>query len=276
MKTIIVDSERCLQCGDCMIACKDEHCDNDWSPVTAPQRPHQNWIRIDQSEVGSGYLVKVDRVPIMCQHCGDAACMEACSYDAIHRRDDGIVLIDPATCTGCGDCAIACSYGVIFENKDLHIFQKCTMCAHLLDAGWSSPRCVTACPTDALRFVDVAELDSQNLYAPLEKLNPALDDKPLVAYVNTPRPFVGGDVESNMDGSRVQDSMVTVTHQVTGMCWSGATDALGGFKIPRIEPGFYTVSFECSGFETKTIRNVDLRSAVNMGTVGLNPLIERN
>lgn len=60
----------------------------------------------------------------------------------------------------------------------------------LLDAGWDKPRCVTACPTDALSFVEASELTAENLYAPLERMNPEFGTKPRVAYVKIPKPFV--------------------------------------------------------------------------------------
>ena len=43
---------------------------------------------------------------------------------------------------------IAASYedGAIQWNEELKVAQKCTMCAHLLDDGWTEPRCVQACP----------------------------------------------------------------------------------------------------------------------------------
>lgn len=271
-KTILVDPSRCLQCGDCMIACHDEHFDNDWSPIAAPQGNSAAWIRIDQEEVASGRLVKVNRVPVLCQHCGEASCIDACSMGAIYRREDGIVIIDPKKCTGCGDCVAACAYGAIYSNDAAGICQKCTMCAHLLDAGWERPRCVTACPADALQFVDTDDLTPANLYSPLKALKPELDDEPLVKYVNTPAPFVGGDVTCAKTGDLLQNVKVTFTHQVSGATAFDYTDGFGGFKIAQLEPGFYTVAFEAPGHAFKRVRNLDLRKAVNMGVVDLTPL----
>jgi Fe-S-cluster-containing dehydrogenase component len=37
--------------------------------------------------------------------------------------------------------------------EDLMIAQKCTGCAHLVDKG-DIPRCVYACPTEALKFCE--------------------------------------------------------------------------------------------------------------------------
>lgn len=272
MKTIIVDPEYCLQCGNCMIACKDEHCDNDWLPISAPQGKGQSWIRIDQNEVASGRLVKVERVPVLCQHCGKARCIEVCKAEAIYRRDDGIVIIDPLKCTGCGDCMSACAYDAIFMNYERGICQKCTLCAHLLDAGWERPRCVTACPTDALSVIDTKEMTPENLLAPIEKLHPFADDEPLIAYINAPRPFVGGDVLCASTKMLLQNVKVTATHQVTGSIAYDYTDAFGGFRITRLEPGYHIITFEAKGHEFKSIKNIDLRKAVNMERIFLSPI----
>ena len=32
MKTFVFDAARCNGCFNCQIACKDEHCGNDWMP----------------------------------------------------------------------------------------------------------------------------------------------------------------------------------------------------------------------------------------------------
>ena len=44
----------------------------------------------------------------------------------------------------------ACPYGAIRWNEELQLPQKCTLCAHLLDDGWTKTRCVQSCPTGAL------------------------------------------------------------------------------------------------------------------------------
>ena len=273
MKMILIDPSKCLQCGNCMIACKDEHSDNDWSPIAAPQSEGQFWIRIEQKEVSSGTRIREERIPVLCQHCADADCITACKEGAIYRRDDGIVIIDPKKCTGCDDCIEACAYDAIFKNKELNICQKCTLCAHLLDAGWERPRCVTACPVDALMVMDIMDLIQENLYAPLEKLKPKLDDKPLIAYVNLPCPFVGGEVVSSVDGALLRDVKVTALHQVTGTKAKVFTNAFGDFDIERLEPGYYTLRFEKDGFERKEVRNIDLRAPKNVETVILCPAV---
>lgn len=271
MKTFLVDPTRCLQCSNCWVSCKDEHTDNDWSPIAAPQGPHQWWIKVLEHEAASGPRMKLERTPVMCQQCANASCMAACPVDAIYRRDDGIVIIDPAACTGCGECDDACPYSVIYMNEDLGIAQKCTMCAHLLDAGWKQPRCATACPNDVLQWVDTADLTEENLYAPLEQLKPETGNDPQVFYVNLHKPFVRGEVCTPDGGVSIAGVKVTATHQVTGATSSAVTDNYGDFDIGSLKPGFYTLSFEKDGLSSKAIKSLDLREAKNVGEVRLWP-----
>jgi hypothetical protein len=83
--------------------------------------------------------------------------------------------------------------------------QKCTFCAHLLDEGWKIPRCVQACPTDALRAVhgDDEEMAKIVQDEGLEVLHPELKTKPRVYYKSLyrfERCFVGGSVAVEKNG----------------------------------------------------------------------------
>lgn len=271
MKTILVDPSKCLQCCDCQIACKDEHCGNDWSPIAAEQSGGQFWIKVRDHEVGSGARVKVERVPQLCQHCANPTCMAVCPNDAIYKREDGIVIIDPTKCKGCGKCKEACPYDAIYTNADNGISQKCTMCAHLLDVGWDRPRCVKACPGDALSFVDTADLTDENMYAPLERLHPEYGTEPQVAYVNLPKPFIGGEVYTSTGDEPIEDAAITATHQVKGLVYKAYTDAFGDFDVTGLHPGFYTIVVEKEGYQRKAVKNIDARVVADLGQIKLWP-----
>jgi tetrathionate reductase subunit B len=43
--------------------------------------------------------VKMHYVPVLCQHCDEADCMKA-APDAVYRRPDGLVVIDPEKAKG--------------------------------------------------------------------------------------------------------------------------------------------------------------------------------
>ncbi len=155
MKTwhLVVDVALCQGCHNCMLACKDEHVGNDWPGYSRPQPLHGvRWIEVPVRERGRYPLVDVAYRPTLCTHCGDAPCV-ARSRGAIYKRTDGIVLIDPDKARGRRELVQACPYGHIRWDEESSTPQKCTLCAHLLDKGWSQPRCVQACGPGALSIV---------------------------------------------------------------------------------------------------------------------------
>ena len=83
-------------------------------------------------------------------------CIEA-APDAVYKRDDGLVIVDPVKAKGNRGLVDACPYGAIYYNEELDVPQKCTGCAHLVDAG-ELPHCVDVCPHEALRFGDDLEV----------------------------------------------------------------------------------------------------------------------
>ena len=151
-KSFLIDVDKCSGCSLCIIACKDEHVGNSYAPWTAPQPDTGHfWIDVIPVERGKTPRVKMSYLPVLCQHCENAPCIKACPEDAIKRRADGLVWIDPAVCNNCGLCQEACPYDVIYMNEDLGIAQKCTGCAHRVDEGLL-PRCAEVCPHDAIRL----------------------------------------------------------------------------------------------------------------------------
>ena len=207
---LIIDVEKCTGCYNCFVACKDEHCGIAHLPIAAAQPElGQYWIDVDERERGSYPKVKVASVPVTCIQCNNAPCMAAVSgagdtasaaseTGAVYERADGIVIIDPVKATGHKEIVDACPYGVIFWNDAADLPQKCTMCAHLLDQGWSEPRCVEACPTAALVFGDLDDPESTisrlAATAKLEELHPEIGATGSVKYMSIPKRFVAGSV----------------------------------------------------------------------------------
>ena len=108
-KVVLIDVGRCTGCYNCQLACKDEHCENDWRPYAAPQPlTGQFWCRVNEHVQGTIPKVKIHYISKMCAHCDKPECMAACGVDAIKKRDDGLVLIDPDACVGCGACVHSC------------------------------------------------------------------------------------------------------------------------------------------------------------------------
>ena len=68
-------------------------------------------------------------LPRMCNHCTDAACVEACPSNALFKRvEDGLVLRDEDKCQGNQQCARACPYKKIYFNEGRGVSQHCIGC----------------------------------------------------------------------------------------------------------------------------------------------------
>lgn len=255
-KVFLIDIAKCNGCYSCQIACKDEHCETDWRPYAAPQpETGQFWMRIKEKERGQVPVVRVAYTPTLCAHCADAPCAAACPVGAYQRREDGLLVLDPEKCVGCGKCVKTCPTGAIFYNEELHIAQKCTGCAHLLDNGWSVPRCVDVCAHEAILFKEESEFGDLLKDATVQEELAGFGPK--VYYLNVPKRFVAGcavDFEADevvigatvklMDGDAVVAEM--------------KTDEMGDFKFDQVEPLDYTVVIEAAGYKP-TVVGADAR-----------------
>ncbi|MBT4863884.1 MAG: 4Fe-4S dicluster domain-containing protein [Planctomycetaceae bacterium] len=168
----LVDSDKCIGAGKCMTACRTE---ND-----VPEGSHRTWVeryvhfkdgtlQVDTVPetgfAGSGLPIidpeLVDRsffVPKLCNQCEDAPCNQVCPVHASFTSPQGVELVDPDRCIGCGYCVQACPYGARFINPETNNADKCTWCYHRVMRN-EKPACVEACPVDARVF---GRLDDPN------------------------------------------------------------------------------------------------------------------
>jgi Fe-S-cluster-containing dehydrogenase component len=256
---IAIDTDQCMACYNCVIACKDEHCGFS-TAVSAPQ-PHigQKWIRIDSSERGNdSRRIKTLNVAVTCTHCHDAPCQKAAENGAVYTRPDGIVIIDPEKAKGQKQLVDSCPVNAIYWNDDLELPQKCTMCAHLLDEGYKMPRCVEACPNEAMVFGDLDDPDSeinrfirQGRVTPLEGL---AEIETNVIYMNIPTIFAAGSVYLP-DGEPADGASIRIVSMKTGEALTTRTNYFGDWEFEGLEKGAdYTVEIRFSGNKEETIR----------------------
>ena len=221
---IAIDSSRCMACYACFMACKDEHCG--WDTTVSKAQPHmgQFWMNIIEWERGDNERrIKTATVPTPCSHCDNPACMAAAKDGAVYKRPDGIVIIDPEKAKGQKQIVEACPVGAVYWNAEFEIPQKCTMCAHLLDDPdypGKEPRCVEACPNQALVFGDLDDPNSEvskkiaeGKVTQLEALGEATSS---VVHLNIPTAFIAGTVFYP-----AEDEEVYIGAQVKATCECG-------------------------------------------------------
>jgi tetrathionate reductase subunit B len=151
---LIIDQERCIGCEACTVACRNEN------------RGGQGWIRVEtlnvnQKDTPEGKFPDLEMhfLPRVCQHCDQPACREACPVEAIIKQEDGVVVLDEATCDGCQTCLNACPYDALFFNAKTNKAEKCNLCSHRIVKGLE-PFCVICCEGQAIYFGDLNDPDS--------------------------------------------------------------------------------------------------------------------
>jgi Fe-S-cluster-containing dehydrogenase component len=272
---LIIDVQKCQDCNNCFLACKDEYVGNDFLPYSVAQPKHvHRWINIMRKERGQCPLVDVAFLPVPCMHCDDAPCIRKAKDGAVYKKDNGIVIIDPGKARGQKNIVDTCPYGVIWWNEEHNVPQKCTLCAHLLAEGWKEPRCVQACPTRALRVVKAEDSKMAQIIKDenLEVLRPEFETKPRVYYKNLYRYlkcFIGGSVAIEADGITdcAEGARVTLFKDSKKIA-EAVTDNYGDFKFDNLEEnsGKYSLEMIYEGHKKKTLA-LDLTTSKNIGTI---------
>jgi Fe-S-cluster-containing dehydrogenase component len=237
-----------------------------------PKHGHK-WINILQKERGQMPMIDIAYVPTMCNHCDNAPCM-AKGGDAVRKREDGIVLIDPQKAKGRKDLVEACPYGHIWWNEELQIPQVWPFDAHLLDQGWQQTRGQQSCPTGAMRAVklDDEEMARMAREQGLEVMKGELGTRPRVYYRNLWRYskcFIGGTLSLEADGVVECVEGARVTLRKDGRTIAETTsDNYGDFKFDRLDEdsGSYLLEISAPGRGTKTVE-ARLGASINLGEI---------
>jgi Fe-S-cluster-containing dehydrogenase component len=124
MKKISVVSNLCIGCRECELMCSLKH--------YGTFNPAVSRIRVDYSAHEKCFD------PVICLHCDEPECMEACPAEAMSRDErTGAVVVDDDVCTLCHECAEACPYGAINIAPEGEVL-KCDLCG-------GEPTCVEFC-----------------------------------------------------------------------------------------------------------------------------------
>lgn len=263
MKVFVIDQKYCNGCYGCQIACKDEHCGNDWMPYQKPQPELGHfWMKLQETTHGQVPRVKLEYRPYMCQQCDSCPLVEKWP-DAVTKRDDGLVCIDPVKAQGNKEMVDACPYGVVYWNEELSLAQKCDGCAHLVDAG-EVPHCVDLCPTNAIRFGEESEFTDE--IARATRIDMGTDSR--VYYLNAPGLFIGGGAWNSDEDEVIIGAKVTLT-MPDGTTRTTETDDFGDFWFRNLEAGKYSVDIQADGYAPLAGHAVDLTKSLNIGDFDL-------
>jgi Fe-S-cluster-containing dehydrogenase component len=272
---MIIDVAECTNCQLCALSAMDEYVGNEWPGVSAPMpRNGHRWIDILQKERGQVPMIDVAYVPTMCNHCDNAPCL-AKGGDAVQKRDDGVVIIDPVKAKGRKDLVESCPYGHIWWNDELQLPQIWPFDAHLLDQGWKQTRAQQACPTGAIKAIKVEDAEMTRIARDenLEVLKPEANTKPRVYYRNLWRYskcFIGGSVSTESNGviDCVESATVRLIRNSSTVA-TATTDNYGDFKFDKLDEnsGRYTIEVTALG-RTKTV-DVDLGVSISLGEIRL-------
>lgn len=153
-KRLFAITDKCTGCNRCAYICSASH-EGVFSPNKS--RIHINTFPLH------GYSVQS-----ICFQCTKASCLESCPEAALYKNSSGVVLLSRDKCTGCGECVIACPYGMI-ETDGKGTVRKCDLCG-------GDPRCAKECYSKALVYCEsvpeLAKLKGAQLRQRSENGNP--------------------------------------------------------------------------------------------------------
>ena len=165
---MLIDTAKCANgCTDCVDACNEE---NGLVSNGRPATDTQYIRKVALKEKSTGHEISL---PLMCQHCETAPCVDVCPTGASFVRADGIALVDKHICIGCRYCMMACPYkarSFVHENvtnqkltapRGKGTVESCTMCVTRVDNG-GIPACVEACTAENHNAMLFGDLNNPN------------------------------------------------------------------------------------------------------------------
>lgn len=112
---MVIDLRKCVGCGACALACKTEN-----NTALRNNGQTHNWADFIHETSGKFPNTTYRTLPVLCNHCSDAPCIEACPVEpkAMFKTPEGITMHNDERCIGCRACQDACPYSMEEVSKD--------------------------------------------------------------------------------------------------------------------------------------------------------------
>jgi len=196
---MVVDLDRCIGCGACVVAC---YAENNVAVVGKDQvlrGREMSWLHIERyfqpEKLETSQEPKIRFLPMLCQHCDEAPCESVCPVFAPHHGREGINNQVYNRCIGTRFCSQNCPYKVRRFNwftwtrpepltwqlnpdvtvREKGVMEKCSFCIQRIVEtkikaksegrkvrdGEFTTACAQTCPADVLIFGNLLDPDSQ-------------------------------------------------------------------------------------------------------------------
>jgi Fe-S-cluster-containing dehydrogenase component len=142
-KRLFIDLYKCDKCVECAVKC---------AYLYQPR----------VTDHGVAALREEATYALVCRRCEEPSCVAACRFEALERREDGVLVRHNMRCVSCKCCSQACPFGTIYPELVPFYAVRCDYCLQKLSEG--DPSCVSTCPEKAIEYRDVEESEKDGVY----------------------------------------------------------------------------------------------------------------
>lgn len=153
MKKVVIELDKCYKCEECKAECSYYYRLRGALDKNLDGYQENNGVR---------RLLALASQRIVCRRCEEPFCVNSCPQDALVKREDGMIDHYDMRCTSCKSCSIACPFGTIYPEIIQYKTSQCDFCIDR--ANGKPPLCVTTCPEKALRYEEIEEDASKDIY----------------------------------------------------------------------------------------------------------------